>query len=563
MSKPWEQFYSEDAKNFDQANVPSGMLHKLVDDAAASFGTKPALTTILPTGADTTINYAQYRQYVRDFASYLREVAGLQAGDTVALMTPNCIGFAVASMGVVTAGCKLTNINPLYTEPEMEHQINDSDAKALVIIDLFGDKVDNVVGNTGVKHVITLSLVDFFPGLKKALLGFVLKRVKKVIPAMSTAHTTMAQALAQGARAGGDVDSYTAHVSPEDVVLYQYTSGTTGRSKGAELTHLGILTNAYQANLMTEHVMSPDGEDTLIALPLYHITAFTLIFIAGLGNGGHSILVPSPRPPSNLKAALEKYKITWFTGINTLYAALMAEPWFDRKYYENMRFSGSGGAAQQTGVAQKWQDLTGVEICQGYGMTEVCGVLTLNPPGSNRLGMVGIPVPGMDVRIVDDNGNDVVQGEAGEVIASGPTLMKGYLNRPDATEESIRDGWYYSGDIGVMDADGYIEIVDRKKDMILVSGFNVSPNEIEDVISNVAGVVQVGVIGLPDDKTGETPAAFIVRDGESVDEDAIREACKAALTNYKRPTRIDFVEEVPITLSGKVLRRELRDKYMG
>jgi len=259
---------------------------------------------------------------------------------------------------------------------------------------------------------------------------------------------------------------------------------------------------------------------------------------------------------------MDKYTFTWFVGINTLYAALMAEDWFDRKHWENLRFSGSGGAAQQTGVAQKWAEMTGVDINQGYGMTEVCGVLTLNPPADNRLGKVGIPVPGMEVRCVDDDGNEVPVGETGEVIARGPTLMKGYLNRDDATAEAIKDGWYYSGDIGVMDSDGFLEIVDRKKDMILVSGFNVSPNEVEDVISTAEGVVQVGVIGLPDDATGETVAAFIVRQDESVPEDAILAACKAGLTNYKRPKKIEFVDEVPVTLSGKVLRRELREKYM-
>jgi len=418
------------------------------------------------------------------------------------------------------------------------------------------------VPKTAVQHVVKLSVTDFLPTFKRMLIGFVLKRVKKVVPNMSTPHTGLKDALAQGAQARGDVESYTADVKPTDTVLYQYTSGTTGRSKGAELSHQGILANAYQADLMTAESRGEGGEVTLIALPLYHITAFTLIFVAGLINGGHSVLIPSPRPPSNLKAAMDKYTFTWFVGINTLYAALMAEDWFDRKHWENLRFSGSGGAAQQTGVAQKWAEMTGVDINQGYGMTEVCGVLTLNPPADNRLGKVGIPVPGMEVRCVDDDGNEVPVGETGEVIARGPTLMKGYLNRDDATAEAIKDGWYYSGDIGVMDSDGFLEIVDRKKDMILVSGFNVSPNEVEDVISTAEGVVQVGVIGLPDDATGETVAAFIVRQDESVTEDAILAACKAGLTNYKRPKKIEFVDEVPVTLSGKVLRRELREKYM-
>ena len=273
--------------------------------------------------------------------------------------------------------------------------------------------------------------------------------------------------------------------------------------------------------------------------------------------------MPSPRPPSNVKTAFQKYRITWFTGINTLYAGLMAEEWFDPKLFANVRMCASGGAAQQTGVAQKWQDQTGAEILQGYGMTEVSGILTFNPPGQNRLGKVGVPVPGSDVRIVDDAGKEVPYGEQGEVIAKTPSMMLGYLDNPDATNEAIKDGWYYSGDIGVMDEDGFIEIVDRKKDMILVSGFNVAPNEIEDVISTLPGVVQVGVVGITDEKTGEVPVAFVVRSDDGLSEDTILAACREKLTNYKIPRQIRFVDDVPITLSGKVLRRQLREDHFG
>ena len=565
MTQPWTKYYSEDAKNFDLANMGAQTLGALLDASVAKNGDKPAMTTILPTGAEATISYTQMKAEAEAFAVYLRGVLKLTAGDTVAVMTANCIGFGVASMGIAKAGCISTNVNPLYTAPELEHQLNDSGAKVLVIIDLFGDKVDEVIKNTGVQQVITLSLLEYFSTVKRALLGFVLKRVKKVIPDMATPHITLKSALAAGRAASGGVDiaEYSAHVLPTDVALFQYTSGTTGRSKGAELSHQSVIANAYQAELMTEDLMSGKGETVLVILPLYHITAFALIFVAGLRTGGHGIMIPSPRPPSNLKAAFEKHKITWFTGINTLYAALLVEPWVKKELFKDVRFCGSGGAAQTTGVAQKWQDMTGIPIRQGYGMTECCGVLTFNPTNDNRLGSVGIPVPGMEVRIVDDNGEDVVQGQPGEVIGRGPTVMKGYLNRPDATAETIVDGWLHSGDIGVMDADGFIEIVDRKKDMILVSGFNVSPNEIEDTISNMEGVVQVGVVGIPDEKMGEAPAAFIVRADDSVTEEMVIEACRAGLTNYKIPKRVQFVDEVPVTLSGKVLRRHLRDEYLA
>lgn len=564
MAKPWERYYSAEAKHFDPTLLSEQTLPELARASVEKYADRPALTTFLPTGAQTTITYRQLGEYSDYFAAFLREVLGLSRGDAVAIMSPNCIGFCVASLGIAKAGCVGTNINPLYTAAELEHQLSDSAAKAIVIIDLFADKLDAVVGNTRVEHVITLSVVDFFPPLRRMLLRAVLKYVKKVIPAMQTSHTRFADAIAkgQGAANGIDVAAYTRDLKPSDTALYQYTSGTTGRSKGAELSHAGIRINAEQGRLMSHELMHEDGETVLIVLPLYHITAFTLIFISGLATGIHGVLVPSPRPPSNLKKALETYRITWFTGINTLYAALLAEPWFERKLFDGIRFCGSGGAAQQTGVAQNWTDRTGVEICQGYGMTEICGVLTLNPHSDNRLGTVGIPVPGAELRIVDDAGNDVAQGQAGEVIARSPTLMKGYLNNPEATAEVLKDGWYYSGDIGVMDAQGFVEIVDRKKDMILVSGFNVSPNEIEDVISRLPGVTQVGVIGIPDEKTAEAPAAFIVRGDESLSEETVIAHCKEQLTNYKTPRLVRFVDEVPVTLSGKVLRRQLRDEYL-
>ncbi|MEP3454889.1 AMP-binding protein [Tateyamaria sp.] len=545
--------------------MPAQTLPQMLEQAVGRFGDKPALTTILPTGAETTISYNQLNTHAADFATYLREELGLGTGDTVAIMAPNCIGFCVASMGLSLAGCIGTNVNPLYTPAELEHQLNDSQAKAIVIIDLFGDKLDKIIANTGVKHVITLSIVDFFPALKKALLGFVLKRVRKVIPTMTSQHTKLSDALAMGRKRAGarDLASYTKDITPQSVALYQYTSGTTGRSKGAALSHIAILANAEQGRLMTTGILHDGEEVALVALPLYHITAFSLIFVSGLVVGGHGILAPSPRPPSNLKAAFEKHDITWFTGINTLFAGLMAEPWFDPKLFSNIRFCGSGGAAQQTGVAQKWKELTGVEILQGYGMTEVSGILTFNPPSENRLGKVGVPVPGAHVRIVDDAGQDVAIGEQGEVIAKSPSMMELYLNNPAATDEVLKDGWYYSGDIGVMDKDGFLEIVDRKKDMILVSGFNVAPNEIEDVISTLPGVVQVGVIGIEDEKTGETPVAFVVASDENLTADDITAACRAQLTNYKVPKQIRFVDDVPVTLSGKVLRRQLREDHFG
>jgi long-chain acyl-CoA synthetase len=561
MTKPWEQYYTADAKNFNLADMPYRNLVDLINKSGVEYASRPAATTILPTGAHATITYGELLGYADDFAVYLREVVKVQADQTVAVMTPNCIDFAVASFGIFKAGCVSTNINPLYTAPELEHQLNDSNAQVLVIIDMFGDKVDSIIKNTQVRQVVTLSLLDFFAPLKKMLLGFVLKRIKKAIPTMLSSHTTMAEALVMGKRSssGVDVAAYSKDIDPRDTALFQYTSGTTGRSKGAELSHQGILANAYQAQCMTSHIMSEKGDVTLVALPLYHITAFALIFVAGIANGGHGVMLPSPRPPSNLKSALENFDISWFTGINTLFAALMEEPWFDRKLFENIRFCGSGGAAQHKGVAQRWEEKTGIPIYQGYGMTECSGVMSLNPIGENRLGSVGIPVPGLEVRIVDENDVEQPIGSPGELIYKGPTIMKGYFGREEATAEALKDGWLYSGDIAVMDKDGFLEIVDRKKDMILVSGFNVSPNEIEDVIAALPGVVEVGVIGIPDEKSSEVPMAFVVTNDESVTAEVITAHCHEGLANYKVPKRIEFTDEVPKSPVGKVLRRELRE----
>jgi len=561
MTKPWEQYYTADAKNFDLADMPYRNLVDLINKSGVEYASRPAATTILPTGAHATITYGELLGYADDFAVYLREVVKVQADQTVAVMTPNCIDFAVASFGIFKAGCVSTNINPLYTAPELEHQLNDSNAQVLVIIDMFGDKVDSIIKNTQVRHVVTLSLLDFFAPLKKMLLGFVLKRIKKAIPTMLSSHTTMAEALVMGKRSssGVDVAAYSKDIDPRDTALFQYTSGTTGRSKGAELSHQGILANAYQVQCMTSHIMSEKGDVTLVALPLYHITAFVLNMLQGLAGGAHCVMIPNPRPVSNLKAAFKNHAVTHFGGINTLFAALLEEPWCTRDVFRHLRYCGSGGAAQHVAVAERWEARTGVPIHQGYGMTECAGVLTMNPVDGNRLGSAGIPVPGTVVKIVDSQGIELPRGEAGEVIARGSIIMKGYLDQPEATAETIKDGWLHTGDIGVMDEDGYFKIVDRKKDMILVSGFNVYPNEIEDVIAELDKVVEVGVIGVPDEKTGESVKAYVVSSSPGMTAEHVIAHCEESLTNYKRPKHVEFVDEIPKSPVGKVLRRNLRE----
>ena len=559
----WAAFYPEAAQNYDESSIKVSHMAEVVGIAARKYGTRPAVSTQLSTGAYTTLNFNEIDRMTDDFATYLCEVAGVQAGDTVALMTLNCIDVLVAIFGIFKAGCICTNINPLYTAPEMDHQLRDSKAKVLVIVDLFGDKVDAIVANTSVQQVIKISLFDFFPPLKKAIMNFALKKVKRMVPHMRTSHVTMANALKQGAAKRIieriDVKAYRAGQTIDDTALFQYTGGTTGRSKGAELTHRNILFNAAMGSSMViDEVEAKDGDCALVALPLYHITAFVLIMLPSLEYGSHSIMIPNPRPPSNLKTAFENHAVTHFTGINTLFAALLEESWCTREALKHLRLCGSGGAAQHVAVAERWETLTGVQIHQGYGLTEYSGVLTMNPAGGNRLGLAGIPIPGTIVKIVDSQGLELPSGEAGEIIAMGPTIMKGYLNQPKATSESIKDGWLYTGDIGVMDEDGFIQIVDRKKDMILVSGFNVYPNEIEDVIAKLDSVVEVGVIGIPDEKTGESVKAYIVSTDPNLTAEQVIAHCEESLTNYKRPKHVEFVDEIPKTPVGKVLRRNLR-----
>lgn len=560
----WQKFWPEAARQFGEASVGHRHLAEILPDAASLFGERPAVSTQLPNGACVTLNFNEIEALTADFAVWLREIAGVQAGDTVALMSPNCCDFLVAAFGIFTAGCVCTNVNPLYTAPEVEHQLKDSGAKVLVIADLFGDKAETVVNNTSVEHVVTLSLTDFFPPLKKALMGFVLKRVKKVIPALTIPHVAMAEALKKGgahrAANGIDASGYRAGQSLDSVAVYQYTGGTTGRSKGAELSHRNILFNAAATVSLIEETMDEEGGDcSIVALPLYHITAFALVMMPSLVKGSHLVMIPSPRPPVNLKPAFEKHRITHFSGINTLFAALLEEPWCTREKLKDLKLCSSGGAAQLVAVAQRWEELTGLPIYQGYGLTECAGCLTLNPYGANRPGYAGVPIPLTDIRIIDDDGDELPRGSAGEVVARGPTIMQRYLNQPEISAETLKDGWLHTGDIGIMDEKGYLQIVDRKKDMILVSGFNVYPNEVEDVIARLDGVVEVGVVGVPDEKMGESVKAFVVSSDPDLSAAQIRDFCESSLTNYKRPREVEFVAEIPKTPVGKVLRRNLRE----
>lgn len=495
-------------------SLPYHSIPEAVRHYASLWGDKPAFSVCLPNGAGCTLSFNEIDRLSDAFAAYLREDLGLQPGDRVAVQMPNCMDAPIADLGIFKAGLVLVNTNPLYTAPEMNHQFKDSGAKAVVIIDLFGDKLKAALEGTQVKHVILTSLTDFFPPLKRMIINFVLKYVKKQVPACAVPFTRMGDGLGLGkARlAGGlDVKAYANGLDESTVAILQYTGGTTGVSKGAALTHGNILWNmACMYEFGKNGIV--DGQETMLtALPLYHVFAFTVNFITFFKAGAHNILVPSPRPISNLKAAFHKFPITWMTGINTLYAALLNEKWFNENPPRHLKIAVAGGAALHQAVAEKWKQLLGIAVYEGYGLSESSPVLTFNPmTEKNKLGTIGVPIQNTEIVLKDDAGNEVAMGEPGELCAKGPQVMKGYWEKPEETAKTIKDGWLHTGDVAVMDELGYFKIVDRKKDMINVSGFKVFPNEVEDALSKLDGVLESAVIGVPSGEAGEAVRAYVV-----------------------------------------------------
>ena len=555
-SRPWLKHYPE-GRSPDLPPLEYDSFGDIVVKSSQQYATQPAFTTCLPTGTTGTLSFADVDRLSDAFAAYLLFELGLDKGERVAIQSPNCIAYPIFLFGAAKAGMVIVNINPLYTVPEIEHALTDSGAKVLVMIDMFADKLEQVVPGSSVQTVLLTSVADFFPTLRRFIVRTVQKR-KGMIPKCNVEAGQFMKAVKLGEKQlanGRSLDEI--QVGLDDILALQYTGGTTGPSKGAMLTHRNLVSNITQSRNNLEQSM-PDERVALTALPMYHI------FAMGVGGifyslGGHNVLIPSPRPPSNLKPAFEKFNITFFAGVNTLFNGLMNEAWFKENPPKNLEISIGGGTAIQDAVAERWEKMVGYPIYQAYGLTETSPGVTTNPlTGPVKLGSIGIPYAGTWVRLVDDDGNPVPQGEPGELIVKGPQVMKGYWQRPDATEESIKDGWFYTGDVAVMDEDGYFYIVDRKKDMVIVSGFNVYPNEVEGAIAKHPGVREVGVIGVPDDDTGEAVRAYVVKEDPDLSEEAVREHCKQYLTNYKVPKQVVFREEIPVSPVGKVLRKDLR-----
>jgi long-chain acyl-CoA synthetase len=558
--RPWLAHYPADVSP-ELGDVTLPHLPALVSAATATYADTIAFTQCMPNGMNGSLTYAQVDALSDDFAAYLREVVGLNQGDRVAVQMPNCLSYPVVAFGVFKAGCILVNTNPLYTATEMTHQFADSGARALVIIDMFADRLPQVLPKTSIETVVTVRISEFFPPVIAGVIRGVQKVWNRSLPTITVNHTSLRSTLAAGRsrKNAAAARSYLDGIDANTVAALQYTGGTTGVSKGAMLTHGNLVANTLQMISMCGTYMRPGVEIVLTALPLYHIFAFTVNLLGFFHIGARNILVPTPRPPSNLKRAFENYKITWVSGVNTLFNALMNERWFADSPPKHLRASAAGGMSLHMSVASRWREMTGTPIVEGYGLTESSPVLTFNPlDGMGKDGTIGIPVPSTEVRCIDDAGLPVGVGTPGELLARGPQVMLGYWQRPDETALALVDGWLHTGDIAEMDADGYFTIVDRKKDMILVSGFNVYPNEVEERIASLAGVIEVGVVGIPDEKAGEAVRAYIVADLTRPTEAQVIAHCRETLAAYKVPKSVRFIDELPKSPIGKILRRELR-----
>ncbi|MTI45396.1 long-chain acyl-CoA synthetase [Roseibium hamelinense] len=558
--RPWTAFYGPDMR-IDIETASYRTIGDLVRSASDTYGKAPAFTACMPNGMNGTLTFEQVDEMSDAFAVYLREVAGLAKGDRVALQMPNGLAFPVAAFGIMKAGCVLVNVNPLYTADEMSRQFADAEPHALVIIDMFADKIPAATRGHPIPNIIVTRIAEFLPTLPRGIIGLVQKYWDRSVKPVEVPHIRFPDALAAGrthlAQDHVEVDAYTQAVAPSDVACLQYTGGTTGVAKGAMLTHENIIMNMEQSLEMIPAI-ERGKEVALTALPMYHIFAFTLNLLAFYWLGGRNILIPSPRPLSNLKRAFENYKITWMSGVNTLFNGLNNELWFRDSPPKHLKLASAGGMALQAEVAKRWEEITGKPVLQGYGLTETSPVLSFNPLGKTRDGSIGVPLPSTFMCCVDDNGVPVPQGERGEIAAKGPQIMAGYWNKPEETAKVMKDGWFLTGDIGVMDADGYFSIVDRKKDMVVVSGFNVYPNEIEDCLASHPGIFESAVIGVPNEATGEAVKAFVVLTDKTLTPDQIRAYCKEHLTAYKVPKRVEIREQLPKSNVGKILRKDLR-----
>ena len=558
MDKPWLNNYPAGVPATIKYDQYSSIV-QLLEESFQKYAHRAAFNSM-----GKNVTYGEVDELSRALGAYLQSV-GLQPGDRVACMMPNVIQYPVSVAAILRAGFVVVNVNPIYTPRELEHQLKDSGAKAIVILENFGATLQQVLDKTPVKHVILAAMGDMLGFIKGSLVNYVVRKKKKLVPPFSLPTAVkFNDAIARGKPLA---------LSPskakfEDPAVLQYTGGTTGVSKGATLLHRNIVANVLQSEAWMQPALTnpkkpkpPEQLTTVCALPLYHIFAFTVCFLLAVRTGGLVILIPNARDfPGTIKA-LKGFKIHMFPAVNTLYNALLNEPSFKELDVSDMRVANGGGMAVQKAVADKWLAATGCPIVEGYGLSETSPSATCNPTDTDAYsGTIGLPLPSTEIAIRDDDNNDVKQGEPGEICIRGPQVMAGYWQRPDETAKVFApDGFFKTGDIGVMDERGYVKIVDRKKDMVLVSGFNVYPNEVEDVVASCPGVLECAVIGVPDEKSGEAVKVFIVKKDPALTEQQVRDYCEANLAGYKKPKYIVFRADLPKTPVGKILRRELRD----
>jgi long-chain acyl-CoA synthetase len=554
--RPWLSAYPEGVPaDIDESRYTS--LVGLMEESFAKYADRVAYSFM---GKDVTFGQTDKRS--KALAAYLQSL-GLSKGDRIAIMMPNCPQYPVAVAAILRAGYVVVNVNPLYTPRELEYQLKDSGAKVIVIVENFASTLEECIANTPVKHVVLCAMGDQLGFIKGALVNLVVRHVKKLVPTFNLPATVrFNDAIGQGQR----VKLITPDLTPDDVAVLQYTGGTTGVSKGAVLLHRNVIANLLQSEAWNAPAMASLPASTqavyVCALPLYHIFAFTVNMMLCMRTGAKNILIPNPRDLPAVLKELSKHQIHVFPAVNTLFKGLSNHVDFKLVDWSHLKVSLGGGMAVQAAVAQLWLEKTGCAICEGYGLSETSPSASCNPTNSRHFtGTIGVPIPGTWFKLLDDAGLEVPQGEPGEIAIKGPQVMAGYWQRPDETAKVMTtDGYFKSGDIGIVDEYGFFKIIDRKKDMILVSGFNVYPNEIEEVLSQLHGVLECACVGMPDDKTSEAVKLVIVKRHPELTEAQVRDYCKANLAGYKLPKVIEFRTDLPKTPVGKILRRELRDK---
>ncbi len=551
MQQPWFDHYPKGIPHtIDEEEYAS--LSELFEDGFKKYSELPAFENM-----GKVITYKELNELSMAFASYLTNVAGLKKGDRIAIQMPNLLQYPVVMFGALRAGIIVVNTNPLYTPQEMEHQFKDSGATAIVILANFACNLEQIVENTDIKTVIVTEIGDLVGGVKGSIVNFVVKYVKKMVPKYRLPQAiSFKKTLTEGAKTHARLPE----LSGEDIAFLQYTGGTTGVSKGAMLLHRNIVANLQQVHAWMSPLLAEKGEVAITALPLYHVFALVCNALVMFKYGAHNILITNPRDMPGFIKELGKHKFSVITGVNTLFNGLLNAEGFKDLDFSKLKVAFGGGMAVQKVVAERWQEVTGSPLAEGYGLTETSPVLTTNPlDGTDRIGTIGLPIPSTIIRLVDDEGKEVPIGEPGEICANGPQVMKGYWQRPEETDNVMDGDWLKTGDIGIMDADGFIKIVDRKKEMILVSGFNVYPNEVENVIASHPKVLEVGAIGVPDKKSTEAVKVYIVKKDDSLTDEEIKSFCKEGLTSYKCPKHVAFTDELPKSNVGKILRRIIKE----